>query len=67
MKFSDVEKVLGSLDKLPTLPVIYTKLLHLLPSPDTTIHAISNIIAEDHAGLVGKIIEMKHLFKIYLS
>lgn len=47
MKFSDVEKVLGSLDKLPTLPVIYTKLLHLLPSPDTTIHVISNIIAED--------------------
>jgi putative nucleotidyltransferase with HDIG domain len=56
MKFSDVEQVLGSLDKLPTLPVIYTKLLRLLQSPDTTIHAISNIIAEDQV-IAAKVLQ----------
>lgn len=56
MKFSEVEQVLGSLDKLPTLPVIYTKLLRLLQSPDTTIHAISNIISEDQV-IAAKVLQ----------
>ncbi len=56
MKFSEVEQVLGSLDRLPALPVIYTKLLRLLQSPDTTIHAISNIIAEDQV-IAAKVLQ----------
>ena len=57
MKYTDVDKIVGSLDKLPTLPVIYTKLLRLLQSPDTTIHSISNIISEDQV-IAAKVLKL---------
>jgi putative nucleotidyltransferase with HDIG domain len=47
MTSPDIDKFIGSLEKLPTLPMIYTKLQRLLQSPETTIHAISTVISED--------------------
>jgi putative nucleotidyltransferase with HDIG domain len=47
MKASELDRVVSSLDKIPTLPVIYSKLGKLLQSPDATIQAVSNIISED--------------------
>jgi putative nucleotidyltransferase with HDIG domain len=47
MKASELERIVSSLDRIPTLPVIYTKLGTLLQSPDATIQAVSNIISED--------------------
>lgn len=47
MKANEIERIVSSLDKIPTLPVIYSKLGKLLQSPDTTIAAVSNIISED--------------------
>jgi putative nucleotidyltransferase with HDIG domain len=47
MKPNELERIVSSLDKIPTLPVIYSKLGKLLQSPDATIQAVSNIISED--------------------
>ena len=47
MNAKDIERIVSSLDKIPTLPVIYSKLGKLLQSPDATIAAVSNIISED--------------------
>jgi putative nucleotidyltransferase with HDIG domain len=47
MKPNELDRIVSSLDKIPTLPVIYTKLGKLLQSPDATIQAVSNIISED--------------------
>jgi putative nucleotidyltransferase with HDIG domain len=47
MKANELERIVSSLDKIPTLPVIYSKLGKLLQSPDSTIQAVSNIISED--------------------
>ncbi len=47
MKANELERIVSSLDKIPTLPVIYSKLGKLLQSPDATIQAVSNIISED--------------------
>ena len=47
MKANEIERIVSSLDKIPTLPVIYSKLGKLLQSPDATIAAVSNIISED--------------------
>jgi len=47
MNAKEIERIVSSLDKIPTLPVIYSKLGKLLQSPDTTIAAVSNIISED--------------------
>jgi len=47
MNAKEIERIVSSLDKIPTLPVIYSKLGKLLQSPDATIAAVSNIISED--------------------
>ena len=47
MNAKDIERIVSSLDRIPTLPVIYSKLGKLLQSPDATIAAVSNIISED--------------------
>ncbi len=49
MKTNKVENILGSVDRLPTLPAIYTKLTNLLQSPNVTVKMISNVISEDQA------------------
>ena len=47
MNAKEIERIVSSLDKIPTLPAIYSKLGKLLQSPDATIAAVSNIISED--------------------
>lgn len=47
MKANEIERIVGSLDRIPALPVIYSKLGNLLQSPDATIQAVSNIVSED--------------------
>lgn len=49
MKTNKVENIIGSVDKLPTLPIIYTKLTNLLQSPNATAKMISDVISEDQA------------------
>ena len=44
-----VEKVISSVEKLPTLPTIYAKVSHLIETSDSTIILISTIISEDQA------------------
>jgi len=74
MKHNKIDKILRSVDRLPTLPIIYTKLTRLLQSPNATAPMIGNIIAEDQAiavkvlklvnsafyGLPQKIGNLKH-------
>mgnify|MGYP001814069939 FL=1 len=49
MKPDQIDRIIRRVDKLPTLPVIYTKLTRLLQAPNTTVQMIGNIIAEDQA------------------
>ena len=49
MKQNKIEYILDSVDRLPTLPTIYTKLTNLLQSPNATVKMISNVISEDQA------------------
>jgi putative nucleotidyltransferase with HDIG domain len=49
MKTNKVENIIGSVDKLPTLPIIYTKLTNLLQSPNATAKMISDVISDDQA------------------
>ncbi len=49
MKTNKVENIIGSVDKLPTLPIIYTKLTNLLQSPNATAKMISDVISEDQS------------------
>lgn len=48
-KTEKISRIIRRVDKLPTLPVIYSKLTQLLQSPNTTVQMIGNIIAEDQA------------------
>ncbi len=49
MKTNKVENIISSVDRLPTLPIIYTKLTNLLQSPNATAKMISDVITEDQA------------------
>jgi len=49
MKTNKVEHIIGFVDKLPTLPIIYTKLTNLLQSPNATAKMISDVISEDQS------------------
>ncbi|MBE9545860.1 MAG: HDOD domain-containing protein [Proteobacteria bacterium] len=49
IKSYKVEKVISSIEKLPTLPTIYVKISHLIEASDSTIKIISNTISEDQA------------------
>ena len=49
MKTNEVEHIIGSVDRLPTLPIIYTKLTNLLQSPNATAKMISDVISDDQA------------------
>ncbi len=49
MKPDQIDRIIRRVDKLPTLPIIYTKLTRLLQAPNTTVQTIGNIIAEDQA------------------
>ncbi|MCK5514831.1 MAG: HDOD domain-containing protein [Deltaproteobacteria bacterium] len=49
MKTNKVENIIGSVDRLPTLPIIYTKLTNLLQSPNATAKMISDVISEDQS------------------
>ena len=48
-KTEKIERIIRRVDRLPTLPVIYSKVTQLLQSPNTTVQMIGNIIAEDQA------------------
>jgi len=77
-KTNKVDRVLRSVDRLPTLPTVYTKLTQLLRSPNTTVKEIGSIISEDQAmavkvlkivnsafyGLPNKIGSLKHAIVI---
>ena len=49
MKPNQIERIIRRVDRLPTLPIIYTKLTRLLEAPNTTVQTVGNIIAEDQA------------------
>ncbi|MBN2466914.1 MAG: HDOD domain-containing protein [Deltaproteobacteria bacterium] len=52
-----IERIMNSLDKLPTLPTIYTKLSRLLHAPDSTARMISDAIAEDQV-VAAKVLKL---------
>ena len=74
VKTNKIDRILRSVDRLPTLPTIYTKLTNLLQSPNATAPMIGKVIAEDQAialkvlkivnsafyGLPNKIGSLKH-------
>jgi len=47
MKPDHIEKIVDSIDRLPTLPVIYTRLSDLLAQSDSTVRTIAEVISED--------------------
>jgi len=47
MKPDHIEKIVDSIDRLPTLPVIYTRLSDLLAESDSTVRTIAEVISED--------------------
>lgn len=49
MQTNKVQDIIGSVNRLPTLPIIYTKLTNLLQSPNATAKMISDVISEDQA------------------
>ncbi|NVM22915.1 MAG: HDOD domain-containing protein [Desulfobacterales bacterium] len=49
MKEKKIDRILPSVGRLPTLPVIYAKLSQLLQAPNATIRVISDVISEDPA------------------
>lgn len=57
MKLTKIEKIIGSLEKLPTLPSIYSKLLDLTNNPDATVQMMSRIITEDQA-IAAKVLRL---------
>jgi len=58
MKSKNIDSIINSIDRLPTLPAIYIKLSRLLNVQDSSIRMISDIIAEDQAvsAMVLKIV-----------
>lgn len=47
MKLDHIEIIVDSIDRLPTLPVIYTRLSDLLARSDSTVKTIVEVISED--------------------
>lgn len=58
MKSKKIDRIINSIDELPTLPTVYVKLSHLLDAEDSSIRMISNIISDDQAvaAMVLKIV-----------
>ena len=52
-----IEKIIDSIDKLPALPIIYTRLSNLLARPNSTIRMIANVIAEDQT-IAAKVLKL---------
>jgi putative nucleotidyltransferase with HDIG domain len=44
---SDIKALLARVHKLPTLPTLYTRILHELQSPDVSVEAVARLIAKD--------------------
>ncbi|MBW1823312.1 MAG: HDOD domain-containing protein [Deltaproteobacteria bacterium] len=77
-KTNKIDRILRSVDRLPTLPTVYTKLTQLLRSPNATVKEIGRIISEDQAmavkvlkivnsafyGLPNKVGSLKHAIVI---
>lgn len=57
MPTKKIDNIADSIDKLPTIPVIYTKLMKLLRKPDTTVQDISELISQDPV-LTAKILNL---------
>lgn len=57
MKQHNIERIIDSVDKLPTLPVIYTKLTNILEQSNATINKIANIISEDQT-IAAKVLKI---------
>ena len=57
MTSAKINRLLGSVDQLPTLPVIYTKISELLRAPNSTVQKVSEVIAEDQA-MAAKVLRM---------
>lgn len=58
MKSKNIDRLINSIDRLPTLPTVYIKLLSLLNAQYSSIRMISDIISEDQAvsAMVLKIV-----------
>ena len=58
MKSKNIDSIINSIDRLPTLPTVYIKLLSLLNARYSSIRMISDIISEDQAvsAMVLKIV-----------
>ncbi len=57
MTSAKINRMLASVDQLPTLPTIYTKLSELLRAPDSTVQKVSQVIAEDQA-MAAKVLRL---------
>ena len=47
MRNRNIERIIDTIDRLPVLPVIYTRLRNLLDKPHSTVNMIANVISED--------------------
>jgi putative nucleotidyltransferase with HDIG domain len=47
MKPENIERIVDSIDRLPTLPAIYTRLSNLLAQSNSTVRTIADAISED--------------------
>ena len=57
MKKHNIEKIIDSIDRLPALPIIYTKLKNLLDQPHSTVNLIANVISEDQT-IAAKVLKL---------
>lgn len=57
MKQHNIERIIDSIDKLPTLPIIYTKLTNILDQPNAAINKIANVISEDQT-IAAKVLKI---------
>ncbi len=57
MTANKINRLLASVEQLPTLPIIYTKITGLLRAPDSTVRQISQVISEDQA-IAAKVLRL---------
>ncbi|HAV63811.1 MAG TPA: two-component system response regulator, partial [Verrucomicrobiales bacterium] len=51
------KELIGSLDKLPTIPAIYSQIMAAVQDPDVTLESVGDIIAQD-PSLTAKILKL---------
>jgi len=56
-KTLDIEALIGSIDHLPTPPVVFSQINRVLSNPNASVYDVAKIIAED-AGMSARVLRM---------